>query len=309
MRNTGWVFLAGLVVLLAGSLFAGEAVAKKKILFLHGKASHGYGGHAYPAGFKRLAMILNKNVPTLEAVVVGDKWPSEEQLKGATAIMLGSDGGMLVKKYAEKLAPLMEKGMGLGAIHYTVDPATKEAVQNLIKWIGGSYERHWSVNPHWEADFKTFPDHPVARGLKPFKLHDEWYYHMRFAEGMKGVTSILQAIPPESTRNKKFGAHSGNPTVKSRKGMNETVAWTYERPNGGRGFGFTGYHMHWTLAQDSFRTCLLNACVWIAGAEVPEGGVPSKRPTLEELESDLGMPRPKKFNAEATKKKIEEMNK
>jgi hypothetical protein len=33
---------------------------------------------------------------------------------------------------------------------------------------------------------------------------------------------------------------------------------------------------------------VLNALVWIAGAEVPKGGVKSKTPTLEELEKHLG---------------------
>jgi hypothetical protein len=53
---------------------------------------------------------------------------------------------------------------------------------------------------------------------------------------------------------------------------------------------------------------VLNACVWIAGAEVPPDGVASKTPTLEELEADLGQPRPANFNAEAIRKQIEQMN-
>jgi hypothetical protein len=178
----------------------------------------------------------------------------------------------------------------------------------LIDWIGGAYERYWSVNPHWEADFKSFPDHPVARGLKPFKLSDEWYYHMRFVKDMKGVTPILAAVPPEATRRRPDGPHSGNPHVRARSGMKETVGWVYQRPDGGRGFGFTGMHTHWNWAQDSFRTSVLNAIVWISGAEVPPDGVQSKTPTLEELEKDLGQERPDNFNAEAVRKQIEAMN-
>jgi hypothetical protein len=90
--------------------------------------------------------------------------------------------------------------------------------------------------------------------------------------------------------------------------MPEVVGWVYERPGGGRGFGFTGMHTHWNWAQDSYRKSVLNAIVWIAGAEVPPDGVPSKTPTLEELEADLGQTRPKNFNAEAIRKQIEAMN-
>ena len=313
MLRRNLVLLFGLALLgmsiAAGSRPADAASAdgKKQIVFVHGKASHGYGGHAYGPAFRMLARILNENVPAVEAIVVQDD-QDLDCLDRADAIVLGSDGGRLVKTLGDRLEPLMQKGVGLACIHYTVDPTDPKAVQRLVDWIGGAYEKFWSVNPHWEADFKTFPDHPVSRGLKPFKVQDEWYYHMRFAEDMKGVTPILSAVPPERTRQGKDGPHSGNPHVRARTGMAEVVGWVYERPSGGRGFGFTGMHTHWNWAQDSFRQSVLNAVVWIAGAEVPTGGVPSQTPTLEQLEADLGQPRPGNFNADAVKKQIEAMN-
>ena len=291
----------------ARSIDAASPNGKKQIVFVHGKASHGYGGHAYGPAFRMLARMLNENVPAVNAVVLQDD-QDLTALESADAIMLGSDGGRLVKSLGDRLEPLMQKGVGLACIHYTVDPSDPKAVKHLIEWIGGSYERNWSVNPHWEADFKSFPDHPVARGLKPFKVQDEWYYHMRFVEDMKGVSPILSAVPPEKTRQRPDGPHSGNPHVRARSGMAEIVGWVYERPTGGRGFGFTGMHTHWNWAQDSFRKTVLNALVWIAGADVPPDGVPSKTPTLEELEADLGQPRPANFNADAIRKQIEMMN-
>jgi len=303
----GLALLGLAVALVPHAAGAAPADGKKRIVFVHGKASHGYGGHAYGPAFRMLARILNKNVPAVEALVVQDD-QDLACLEAADAIVLGSDGGRLVKTLGDRLEPLMKKGVGLACIHYTVDPADPKAVQRLIAWIGGSYERHWSVNPHWEADFKSFPDHPAARGLKPFKSHDEWYYHMRFAKDMKGVTPILAAVPPERTRQGKDGPHSGNPQVRARSGMEEVVGWVYQRPGGGRGFGFTGMHTHWNWAQDSYRKSVLNAIVWIAGADVPPEGVPSKTPTLEQLEADLGKPRPANFNAEALRRQIEQMN-
>ncbi|MHC4404173.1 MAG: ThuA domain-containing protein [Planctomycetota bacterium] len=302
------VVLLALIVAVAAMAPSSHAASEpKKIVFVHGKASHGYGGHAYGPAFRMLARMLNENVPAVTAEVVRDD-ADLAVLETADAIVLGSDGGRLVKSLGDRLEPLMKEGVGLACIHYTVDPSDPKAVAWLIDWIGGAYERHWSVNPHWEAHFKTFPEHPVARGLKPFKVQDEWYYHMRFAKDMKGVTPILSAVPPESTRQRPDGPHSGNPHVRARTGMAEVVGWVYERPGGGRGFGFTGMHTHWTWAQDSYRKSVLNALVWIAGAEVPASGVPSKTPTLEELEADLGVPRPKNFNADAMRETIEALN-
>jgi hypothetical protein len=90
--------------------------------------------------------------------------------------------------------------------------------------------------------------------------------------------------------------------------MSEVLAWVYERPGGGRGAGFTGMHAHWNWAQDDYRRMVLNAVVWVAKAEVPEGGVPSRRPSLEELESYLQQPRPAEFDADAVRAEIEKMN-
>jgi hypothetical protein len=62
------------------------------------------------------------------------------------------------------------------------------------------------------------------------------------------------------------------------------MAWAYVRSDGGRGFGFTGYHNYANLQNDSFRTLLLNAAAWTAKLEVPEAGVPSKTLTREDLD-------------------------
>ncbi len=179
----------------------------------------------------------------------------------------------------------------------------------LKKWIGGYFETDWSVNPHWFGEFKSLPKHPINRGVKPFEIDDEWYCHMRFLDDMKGVSPILTAIPPDSTRQRKDGAHSNNPTYRARSGQPEHVAWAVEREDGGRGFGFTGGHWHWSWANDNFRTLVLNSIAWVAGLEIPAGGVPSKTPTFEELEANQDFPQSKKFDKAKWLKLMEEWKK
>jgi hypothetical protein len=64
------------------------------------------------------------------------------------------------------------------------------------------------------------------------------------------------------------------------------VAWAYERPAGGRGFGFTGAHYHRNWGDPNFRTLVLNALVWTAGGEVPTDGVQCDV-TPEDLKQNL----------------------
>ena len=53
------------------------------------------------------------------------------------------------------------------------------------------------------------------------------------------------------------------------------MMWAIERPDGGRGFGFTGGHFHDNWSNDSFRKTILNALLWLAKVEVPKDGVES----------------------------------
>ena len=142
------------------------------------------------------------------------------------------------------------------------------------------------------------PEHPVARGVKPFTIRDEWYFNLRFKKGMEGVTPILSAIPPQETMSRPDGNHSGNPEVRKmvEAKMPQHVCWVVERPEGGRGFGFTGLHFHDNWAHDDFRKTVLNAICWIAGAEIPAEGISSPTPTQEELDANLDpkpAPKPK----------------
>jgi hypothetical protein len=117
--------------------------------------------------------------------------------------------------------------------------------------------------------------------VQPFKQTDEWYYHMRFQPEMKGVTPILSALPPKGTLNRGDGPHENNPAVREAvlvKKEPQHVMWVYERPDGGRGFGFTGGHSHKFWANDNFRKPVLNAILWIAKAEVPAQGVDAPVP-------------------------------
>jgi hypothetical protein len=135
-------------------------------------------------------------------------------------------------------------------------------------------------------DAKLAEGHPITKGVKPFAMQDEWYYHMRFRENMEGVTPILSAIPPESTRNRPDDAHGGNKFVRARKGESEVVAWAAERPDGGRGFGYTGGHFHKNWGDENNRKMFLNAVLWTAKAEIPENGVESEV-TQEDLAKNL----------------------
>jgi type 1 glutamine amidotransferase len=265
----------------AFGLLVHTSAADKKIVLVAGKPSHGTGAHEFQAGCFLLKKCLNK-VPGVRSEIHLNGWPDDTNaFDGADAVFLYMDGGSghpaIKPERLQILGELMKKGVGLGCAHYAVEVPKGEAGQAWLNWTGGYFETFWSVNPHWDADFQTLPGHPVTRGVKPFKINDEWYYHMRFPENMKGVTPILTAVPPDRTRGNPgaLSSHGGNPHVQARIGMPEHVMWVTERADGGRGFGFTGGHFHRNWGDDNFRKIVLNAILWIAKAEIPPEGVAS----------------------------------
>ncbi len=279
---------------------ADQAQPGKRIVFISGRPSHGYGQHEHHAGCLLLAKYLQQNMPGYQAEVFKYGWPQEglAALQGADAVVVFCDGGRrhLLNPHLDEFDQLMRQGVGLACLHYGVEVPKGKPGDAFLRWIGGYFEARWSVNPHWKAEFKTFPDHPVARGIKPFAIYDEWYYHMRFREAMQGVTPVLSAHPPQETLRRPDGPHSGNPAVRKAiaEGKIQHLAWVAERPDGGRGFGFTGGHYHNNWGDDNFRRLVLNAIVWIAQGEVPEHGVPSETPLTTDLEANQDYSKPEK---------------
>jgi len=266
--------------------------ADKKIVLIAGVPSHGPGEHEHRAGCLLLKSGLDQ-VPGVTSVVYSNGWPdSPEAFAGVAAIVVYSDGGgghpLLQGDHLKTIGALMDQGVGLACIHYAVEPTKEKGETEFLDWIGGAFEINWSVNPHWPADFKVLPNHPITRGVKPFKIEDEWYFNMRFRDGMKGVTPILTAIPTSSTTNRADSTHNGNPVVRQlvARGEPQHLAWASERAGGGRGFGFTGAHFHRNWSDDNFRKLALNAILWVAKVEVPAAGVQSQV-TPEQMKQNL----------------------
>jgi type 1 glutamine amidotransferase len=270
-------FLSTCLALLSVGLLVADA---KKIVLLAGRPSHGPGDHEFNAGCLLMQKCL-ANVPGVDVEVYSMGWPKDESvLNSADAILIYADGGnghpAIQGERMQLLDRLSKKGVGIGCAHYGVEVPKGDPGSALHRWIGGHYEHQYSVNPMWEPDFSDFPDHPVTRGVKPFQILDEWYFNMRWRKDMDGITPILSAKPSDDVREGPYVWPKGPyPHIMKDKGRTEVMMWVRERPDGGRGFGFTGGHRHVNWGNDNFRKVVLNALLWIAKVEVPPQGVVS----------------------------------
>jgi hypothetical protein len=156
----------------------------------------------------------------------------------------------------------------------------------------------------WEPVFDRFPEHSITSGVKPFKIKDEWYFNMRFVADLDGTktkvvdgvtfTPIFVSAPSDEVRDGPYVYPKGPyKHIQEAKGRDEAMMWAVERPDGGRGFGFTGGHFHSNWGNDQYRKVVLNALVWLARADVPKNGIESTV-SEEELKANLDIKKPRR---------------
>ncbi|MHC4433276.1 MAG: ThuA domain-containing protein [Planctomycetota bacterium] len=237
-----------------------------RIALIAAAPSHGEGHHDWNQDARFIKQCLEEapNVEDLTIEIHNDGWPNNPRdLDSADAIVFLTDGAAMspLKEPGRvaKIDKLAKKGMGLMFVHYAVDPP-EGGGPKLLEWIGGCYESGYSQNPI--NTVKVSPvanDHPISRGCGGYVLEDEWYFDIRFREEGPPVTPIMTGkLPPREPQDK-------------------VLAWATERKDGGRGVGFTGGHYHQNWHVEAFRKLVLNAILWTAKVEVPEGGVASAK--------------------------------
>jgi hypothetical protein len=232
-----------------------------KIVLLAGSFSKGGGEHEYFAG-SAFFMKLLRQTPGVFSVFVEGGWPKNERiLDAAKCLVFYMDGGgkqpFLTPERMERLEKLAARGVGIVHLHQVID-YPKTHTEKILPLLGGVYVPQVSGRGHWDGLFEKFVDHPITRGVAPFKENDGFLYKLRFVDGMKGITPLLRTRPPKGDL----------------KDGEDIVSWAFERAGGGRSFVFTGGHLHESWGLEGMRRFVANGILWSAGLEVPSGGAP-----------------------------------
>jgi mannose-6-phosphate isomerase-like protein (cupin superfamily)/type 1 glutamine amidotransferase len=167
---------------------------------------------------------------------------------------------------------LMAKGVGLIALHQASTIPDQASIIPMADWLGavrfGMADRATEIA---QMEITGAGKNPIANGLKPFELLDEFYPTLTFSKTDK-ITPILSAKVHIQTRN--------NLPVFEEPSADHIIAWAAERPNGGRSFAFTSGHYLLTFDQPQIRDMLLNAILWTSKRDVPPAGATTNAPTM-----------------------------
>lgn len=255
-RRSFWIAPVMLAMLLVGSALAD---APKTVLLLGAKRDHPPGRHQYMAGLRIIAKCL-QDVPGIQTRIVAADEPwkeGPELLAKADAILLNlGAGAKWMHGSPERLAAikaLAARRGGIVALHWSIGTKEAEYIEPLRSIVGGCHggpDRRYIVT---KGDLHVVDrEHPIVRGVEDLSIRDEFYYKLKFASQGK-ITPILD-VPLEGNR--------------------EVVAWAFERPDGGRSFGFSGMDPHESWKQVAYRRLAAQAVLWTLDLPVPKGGLP-----------------------------------
>jgi hypothetical protein len=253
--------LAVALVALTLSTSAGLADGPKRLLLI-GQGPDGQPAttHEYVAGLKLLQKCLEK-VPGLEVkfVLADEPWrDGHEILDNADGVVLYlAEGAKWLQnepRRHEALKKLAARGGGLVVLHWAMGTREAKYIDGCLKLFGGCHggpDRKYKI---LQADAQLAdPKHPIATAVKDFAVRDEFYYRLKFVQPEAAVKPILR-VPID--------------------GNLETVAWAWQRPDGGRSFGFSGLHFHdnWRLTE--YRRLVAQAILWTLQLPIPKDGLP-----------------------------------
>jgi len=262
--------LALLCLLLCGTGFVEAADGKnatspaqkptRLLLLGQGPDGHPPATHEYSAGLHIIARLLH-NVAGLQIVPVraDEPWKEgPELLDGADGVVIFlSEGAKWLNRDSRRLAAFRELAArrgGLVVLHWGMGTRDAENIQPFVELLGGCHggpDRKYKI-----LDVKTeiaAPGHPILRGVGPVEVHEEFYYRLKFVQPAEKLTPLLR-VPID--------------------GESHTVAWAWERPDGGRSAGFSGLHFHENWRHPEYRRFVAQAVLWSLRLPIPEEGLP-----------------------------------
>jgi len=248
------------------------ARAKKIVLLAGPLDSHPKDTHEYERNILLLKHCLDRSLKDVRVEVHFDGWPADPAtLDDADTIFITSGGcdrkledhPLYVGERFKVLEKQMKRGCGILFHHWSTFHPSKYHDQ-ITEWVGGYFDYETGTAPNkWYSKIETkdwttvinAPDHPIARGVKPFKVKEEFYFNTRFRDADPRLQLVI-------------AKDGGDPRA-------SCVGWAVERADGGRGWGFTGghYFANWWIPE--FRKLVLNAIAWTAKIDVPAGGIES----------------------------------
>ena len=237
---------------------ADDAPPKRLLLLGQGPDGHPPTTHEYMAGQKILKACLER-APDLKVEIesADEPWTDgpDRLAKADGVVLFLSEGAKWCQadpRRYDALTRLAARGGAIAGLHWGIGAKDARYVAGFQKLLGGCHggpDRRYAVVE--ETLQIADPKHPIAAGLTALRVRDEFYYRLKLIQD-DALTPII-TVPIE--------------------GHNETVAWAWQRPDGGRSFGFSGLHFHDNWRHPVYRRLVAQGALWTLKLPVPADGL------------------------------------
>jgi hypothetical protein len=245
------LIVGGLLAAVAAPLGAQEAVRARKLLLLsQGPDGHPAGTHEYASGLEIVARQL-ADYPqlTVRLVRADNPWSEGPDLLGGAdgVVLFLSEGAKWVDGDAARRAAFQQLAArrgGLSVLHWAMGCREAQPIDTFVSLFGGCHggpDRKYQV---LTTTLSVAP-HAATTGLSDFKIRDEFYYRLKLTR-QPGLVPLLTARIDD---------------------RDETLAWAWQRPDGGRSFGFSGCHFHENWDRREYRRLVAQGIAWTLGLD------------------------------------------
>jgi type 1 glutamine amidotransferase len=245
-----------LASVLATTVSAAESGPRRLLIVGQGTDGHPPGTHEFMAGAHVLAELLKVHTNVHSTVVKADEpWPEGPELidKADGIVMLVTQGAQWMQVEPQRHAALKRlaaRGGAIVALHWSVGAKDANYIQGQLDLLGatrGGPQRKYVV---LSTELKrVVPRHSILTGVGDIKVHDEIYYAL---DRVPGIQPLFTARID---------------------GKDEMAAWSWERSDHGRSFGFVGLHFHSNWQLPDYRRFVVQGVLWSLNLPIPEKGV------------------------------------
>lgn len=251
-----WMAACLLMFALATSVSPAASAPRRLLIVGQGPDGHPPATHEFMPGATVLAELLKPCKDVQTTVVNADEpWTDGPKLidQADGVAMFVTQGAQWMQTEPKRHAAfkrLAARGGAFAALHWSVGAKDAKYIHGQLELLGatrGGPQRKYLI---LATELKRVaPAHPILSGIGDIQVYDEIYYALDRVPGIQPLfTSRID-------------------------GKDEMAAWSWERPDGGRSFGFVGLHFHanWQLAE--YRRFVAQGVLWSLKLPIPSGGV------------------------------------
>jgi type 1 glutamine amidotransferase len=251
-----WMVASLLVFVLAANVSGDESIPRRLLIVGQGPDGHPPTTHEFMPGARVLAELLKPQKDLQVTVVNADEpWAEGPKLidEADGIVMWVTQGAQWMQMEPPRHAALKRlaaRGGAIVALHWSVGAKDAKYIQGQLDLLGatrGGPQRKYLV---LATELKRVaPAHPMLSGVGDIKVYDEIYYAL---DRVPGIQPLFTARIEDK---------------------DEIAAWSWERPDGGRSFGFVGVHFHANWQLPEYRRFITQGVLWSLKLPIPVGGV------------------------------------